>query len=325
MKRLIIDTSNIIFRTASGTNKSQASGFNGSASEQAGLAMHVSLMKINSYVRKFKPDQIAVTFEGAKNWRKDYTRSKECISGKLYKGNRVRTEDGAAIFELVNAFEELVRNHSTFTCLSHPRLEGDDLFAGFVQKYSGTSDEIIGVSGDKDFVQLLKHKNFTLINPDKDKPRLVEDVCGVNDAEFFMFEKAFRGDSGDNVMSAYPRVQKKRLQKCLADDYEMTKIMNETWKVTDPETQAVTEYNVGKLFEENNLLMNLEHQPQDIRQLITETIDHAESNLGKFSLGKFSQFCAKFGLEKISDNATTFAKVFSIRPPIQVNVIGFNF
>lgn len=308
MKRLIFDTANILFRVAAAHGRYNTTG---TPEEQAGLAMHMSLQSLNSYYKKFKPDQVAITFEGRDNWRKTYTASDACISKRGYKANRVKDPSMIPYFELMEAFEKLARQHTSLICLSHPLLEGDDIFAGYVQRFCAQGDTVTGVSGDKDFSQLLKYENFTLINPDTGKPRTLIDVCGVDDADYFMFEKAFRGDAGDNVMSAYPRVQKKRLAKCLNDDYELTNIMNESWTFTDPETKEETKYSVGALFEENNLLMNLEHQPPNIRKVIDETLDRGFIEMGKFNFFEFTKFCGRYGLKQIAENATSFSSMLS--------------
>lgn len=308
---MVVDTSNLLFRVAAARGKYNNTG---TPEEQAGLAMHISLQSLNKFYKQFKPDQVAVTFEGHMNWRKAWTASDKCKSKKIYKANRIKDSSMEPFFELMKSFEDLVRKHSSLVCLSHPMLEGDDVFAGYVTKYCEEGDEVIGVSGDKDFVQLLKHKNFTLINPDKGKPRTLIDVCGVDDADYFMFEKAFRGDKGDNVFPAYPRVQAKRLQKAMSDEYELTKIMNETWDFIDPETQEKTTYLVRELFEENNILMNLEYQPDHIKAIIKETIESAQHETGKFSFFEFTKFCGKFDLKQIAENGQQFADLFNASP-----------
>lgn len=300
-KRMIIDTANVLFRVASAHGKY---GPQGTPEEKAGLAMHIALNTLNKYYKQFRPDEVAVTFEGGQNWRKEYTKSMACKSQRLYKGNRVKDPSMIPFFELIKSFEELARDHTSVVCLSHPRLEGDDLFAGYVQRFAESGDEIIGISGDRDFVQLLKHQNFKLIDPETGKPRTVDDP------EFFMFEKCFRGDPGDNVISALPRVRKDRLIKSLTDDYEFTKLMNEQWTYKDPESGKETVYKTSELFEENQLLMNLECQPDDIKQLIQETLNHELEHHGKFSHFHFTKFCGKFGLKQIADNAQAFAEMF---------------
>lgn len=309
MRRMIVDTANLLFRVAAATQKFNNTG---TPEERAGLAMHTALNSLNKYYKQFKPDQLAMTFEGTENWRKAYTRSDACLSKKVYKANRTKDPSMIPFFELIKAFEDLARNHTSLVCLSNPLLEGDDIFAGYVQRFADAGDEVIGISGDKDFVQLLKHPNFVLINPDTGKPRTLVDVCGVDDPTYFMFEKAMRGDKGDNVFPAYPRVFKKRLQKCLEDDYELTKIMNETWSFEDPDTGEKVTHRVGDLFEENVLLMDLEAQPENIRKVIEETLDHELVHHGKFSHFHFTKFCGKYGLKQIAENSTAFANMFSV-------------
>lgn len=306
MRRMVVDTSNLLFRVVA-ANQDRDMG------DICGLAMHIAIHSIHKHYKKFKPDQVALTFEGNKNWRKDYTRSPKCISKKVYKANRVRDDSSIEQFiELISAFSTMVREHTSLICLSNPILEGDDLFAGYTQRFTAQGDEVIGISGDKDFVQLLKNENFTLINPDTSKPRTLIDTCGVDRADFFMFEKNFRGDSGDNVFSAYPRVLKKRLLKCIDDDYERAKIMNESWTFTDKESGEVREYRVGDLYEENRLLMDLEAQPDYVREAIDSTIDDALANHGKWSFFHFLKFCGKYNLERVADQASTFAEMFSL-------------
>ena len=309
MRRMVVDTANLLFRVAAAHGKYSPEG---TAEQRAGLAMHMSLNSLNKYFKQYRPDQVALTFEGAKNWRKDYTKSPQCLSKRGYKANRVKDDSMIPFFELIKSFEDLVRNHTSLVCLSNPVLEGDDVFAGYVQRFSEAGDEVIGISGDRDFVQLLKYDNFQLINPDTGKPRTLVDVCGVDDALFFMFEKAMRGDKGDNVFPAYPRVLKKRLLKCLEDDYELTKIMNETWSFKDPDTGAETEYRVGDLFEENMLLMSLESQPDYIKKIINDTLDHELVNHGKYSHFHFTKFCGKYNLVQIAENAQAYANLFSV-------------
>lgn len=309
MKRMIFDTSNVLFRVAMANSKYNT----GTPEENAGLAMHSALRSFNKHYKKFKPDEVAITFEGENNWRKAFTKSAACKSKKLYKGNRVKDDSMIPFFELITAFEDLARNHTSLVCISNPVLEGDDSFAAYVQHACELGDEVIGVSGDKDFVQLLKYPNFKLINPDKGVERTVLDVCGVDDPYYFMFEKAIRGDSGDNVMSAYPRVQAKRLKKALEDDYELTKLMNETWSIVDTDTQEKTTFLVSELFEENNLLMNLEMQPEHIRVIMKETVQEALANRGSFSFFHFNKFCGKFGLKSIAEDSASFVNLFSLK------------
>lgn len=308
MKRLIVDTSNLLFRVAAANNKHNS----GSVQDLAGLAMHSSLNTLKSFYRKVQPDQVALAFEGVDNWRKTYTASVDSVSKRGYKANRVKDDSVIPFFELIKSFEQLARQHTSLVCLSHPRLEGDDVIAGYAQHFSAKGDEVVILSGDKDFIQLLALPGVSLMNPDDGKLRGNDKKTGERiDPAYFMFEKCIRGDAGDNVMSAYPRVRATKIEAAFKDEYARTNLFNETWVFSDPSTGEKRTYRVGDIFKENELLMDLSKQPADIRQILTETIEHEVVHHGQFSLFQFQKFCGKYGLKKISEDATYFIELFS--------------
>lgn len=316
MKRLIIDTANILFAVAA-VNRDRTSG---TAEDRAGLAMHQALQTLKSHYNKHKPDQVAITFEGSKNWRKAHTRGErpeKAVSGRLYKGNRVRDDSMIPFFELMTDFEQLARNHTSLVVVQNEDLEGDDVFSAYARKYTARGDEVIGLSNDKDFVTLLQLPNFKLVKPDGTYRGFDKDTKEPIDPIFFMYEKAFRGDAGDNVLPAFPRVRVARLKKAFdgliaGNEYEHTNLMNETWEFTDPGTGEHKTFKVGDLYEENIILMDLINgQPADIQKLMTDTVDHAVIHHGTFSLFHFQKFCGKFGLKRISDEITNFIPLLS--------------
>jgi hypothetical protein len=300
---MIFDTPNILFRVHSANLANQK--HNSDEALNAGLAMHMGFRTVQSHFRKFNPDVVAFAFEGGKNWRKTYTTSSECVSKRKYKGNRVHTDSSKHFFELVDNFKEFVKNYTAALCLNAETLEGDDLIAGAAKRYSDLGYSVIIVSGDRDFVQLLRYKNVRLVNSDKGKDR----TC--DDPDYFLFEKCIRGDSGDNVMSAFPRVRSTRIEKAYRDEYERTNLMNETWSITDPETGEITKYRVGDLFEENKLLMDLDAQPEEIKKRIDAAIDFAVENRKSFSYFQFMKFLGKHELNAIADESTKYTQIFS--------------
>jgi hypothetical protein len=317
-KRLVVDIGNLFWRSVSAQQKYGPAD----ASDSAGLGLHMSLMSLRKHYNNIKPQKIAVVFEGKANWRKEYTKSEECYSKRLYKGNRVADPKMAVLFDVIKSFEDLARNHTSLTTLSHPKLEGDDLISGYARHFAAQGDEVVILSGDKDFVQDLDDPLITLLNPDTGKPRTLTDVCGVDDAGYFMFEKAFRGDGGDNVLPAFPRVRKTRLHKAygvkdgkvdaaLADAFELSNLFGSTWDFLDPDTGDKRVMSVEKMFEENNLLMNLRMQPDYVRDLITETITHESENHGQFNFFKFNAFLGKYKLVEIAERASDFVGLFS--------------
>jgi hypothetical protein len=307
-----------LFRVAAAHGKNY--GDSGSSADRAGLAMHMALVSLKSQYNRLKPDQVAVSFEGSQNWRKAYTRGERSevpVSQRLYKGNRVKDDSMIPFFELIADFERLVREHTSLVCLSHPQLEGDDVIAAYARKFSAVGDEVTILSDDKDFVQLLKLPNVRLVRPDGTVRGIDKDTKEPIDPEFFMYEKIFRGDVGDNVLPALPRVQSKRLKKAFdalkkGDTFEHSNLMNTTWDYTDTSTGQTRKLGVKDMYFENKMLMDLvDGQPKDIQELMEQTVDHAILHHGTFSFFHFQRFCGKFSLKRISEEASNFVPLFS--------------
>ena len=177
-------------------------------------------------------------------------------------------------------------------------LEADDLIAGFAEIYSD-NDKVIVITADKDMMQLLRYENVTLVDPTTGDHRTLQEWN--NDADFFMFSKQLRGDVGDNVQSAYPRLRATKIKEAYDDPFKRTNLLKETW--TD---QSGRTLEVGLLFEENELLMNLFKQPTCIRRKIFETIEDGMSHTGKFSHFQFLKILGKHQLKNVSKNFESF-------------------
>ena len=245
------------------------------------------------------------------SWRKKYTQSGECISGKLYKGNRrkkmspAEKEKYEKFQDHIQEFEEIMKIHTSAVVLAGDGLEADDLIGGVADILSLDDDnEIYIITADKDMIQCLKNPQVTLINPADGKARTLDDWDG--DADLFMFEKCIRGDTGDNVGSAFPRVRKTRIMKAYTDPLEHTNLMHETW--TDPTGK---EFVVKELFKENELLMDLSKQPEIIRKQIIQTILREMENPGSYSHFHFLKFLGKYEMKRVAAQLETFVPMLS--------------
>ena len=311
-KLLMFDATNIIHRTffaQEGSAKRQsakhtAQGLdndeNGLTEDQqmAGLAHYIALATLNKYYNRITPDRVVLTFDRS-NWRKAYTKSDQCLSGAVYKGTRRQNmsdkqQDAFRRFcEHINEFEDMMREHTGITVLAADGLEADDLMSGVVQMYHEEYDITI-VSADQDLLQLLRYESVTLIDPASGNARSLSEYN--MDADFFVFQKCIRGDVGDNVKSAFPRVRMTRIVEAYNDAFEYDKLMKEEW--TNAEGKKMV---VGDLFNENKLLMDLTAQPTEIKETIESAVEQGFNNPGKYNNFKFLKFCGKFGLRKVVD------------------------
>lgn len=303
MKYLVFDMTNLLYRTFF-ANKSQDDV------TIAGMAHHMALMTLNKYFKYYKPHKVIMCFDRP-SWRKEYTKSDECISGKLYKGHRRKKmspsekEKYEAFQDHIKEFESIMQIHTSAISLAADELEADDLIGGCVDVLTLDEDnEVIVVTADKDMIQCLQSDQVQLVNPADGKHRTLDDWDG--DAGLFMFEKCIRGDAGDNVQSSLPRCKKTRILKAYNDELERANLMHETW--TDPTGK---EFVVKHLFKENELLMDLSKQPERIKKIIIKTILDGMNDPGSYSHFHFLKFLGKYEMKKVAEQLEQFVPMLS--------------
>lgn len=296
---LMIDMSNLLHRTFYVNAKEEFDTL-------VPLAWHASMTTLNKYYKRYKPGKVVFVFDRS-SWRKEYTATDKCISKRPYKGTRRQnmTPSEKQRYDLFKAFigefEQLMRQHSGIICLAADRLEADDLMAAVTQIYQ--SAQIVMVSADKDLIQLLSNPNVRLMDPITQTYRTLDEWNG--DAGYFIFEKCVRGDTGDNVASAWPKVRSTKIEQAYKDEFARINFMQHEWQINrdgEPVTMVV-----GECFKENVLLMDLTAQPHDIRVLLNDTVHDGFTNLGKYSHFHFLKFFGKYGLKQLSKQLETYA------------------
>lgn len=272
-----------------------------------GMVFNTALVMLNRYFRQHKPDKMILAFDDGMSWRKKYTLSENCYSKLVYKGlrNKDMTDSQKEKYDIfknsIKDFYKLLKENSSIICMSENSLEADDIIAGFVQSFSD-DNEIVIISSDKDLLQLLINANVSLIDPNTDEKRTLEEYH--NDYRYFIFEKCIRGEKGtqkDNIEQAYPRLRKDKIKLAFDDSYKFEEIMHHTWKHVDGR-----EMEVKKLFIENKLLMDLTNQPDEIKEKIANSIIDGFNNIGSFSFTNFLQFCGTYKLIRVSETYKNF-------------------
>jgi 5'-3' exonuclease len=311
-RSLLIDANNLLYRVF-------FAQINESEDILTGMAAHGALWTMQKYYKLYPADEIVMAFDSL-SWRKLYTKDlNECVTYKKYKGTRRQNltqsqkEKMAAFDEHVQAFAEMLRTETSILVLQEKYLEADDLIAIYVQNNPDTQHVLI--STDKDYIQLLGKNNLTIIDPDSGKPRSLSEWN--NDPDLFMFEKCFRGDTSDNVMSSYPRLQSKKIVQAYTDEFLRENIMNHKFKVlVNSESGEIVEqeFNTRDVFEENDLLMNLYSQPEYIRNLANSSIEKSRETIGKFNYMKFVKYCGKHKLTNILERVDQFVPMLAAKP-----------
>jgi 5'-3' exonuclease len=325
MVYILVDTANTFFRARHVVR--------GNADEKVGMAMQIILNSVRKAWRDFNGTHVVFFLEG-RSWRKDaYAPYKRQRTEARAAHSPREAEEEKLFWETFDQFKDFVINKTNCTVLQHPRLEADDLIAGFIQSHP--DDSHIVISTDGDFAQLIapnvkQYNGVTQVTITHEgyfdeKGKYVIDKKtnlpkAIPDPEWLLFEKCMRGDTSDNIFSAYPGVREKGtknkigLREAFADrntkGYSWNNLMLQRW--TDHEG---AEQRVKECYERNKLLCDLTAQPEEIRTIITDTIKEAleqEKNISQVGI-RLLKFCAEYDLQRISDNVQSYADPLNAR------------
>lgn len=320
MNYIIVDTANTFFRARHVVR--------GDADIKIGMALHVTLASIKRAWQDFNGDHVVFCLEG-RSWRKDYYAP--------YKRNRAEArsaltekeaEEDKLFWETFDKFKEFITEKTNCTVMQNPRLEADDLIAGWIENHP--NDNHIIISTDSDFVQLIapnvKQYNGVAETTtthegifDKKGKRVIDNKTNlpkaIPDPQWLLFEKCMRGDPTDNVFSAYPKIRKNKLQEAFEDrknkGFAWNNMMLQRW--VDHNGQ---EHRVLDDYERNRQLIDLKHQPDDVKEIIVDTIktNAVRKNIDQVGM-RLLKFCGLFDLVKISEQAQSYADPLNAKYP----------
>ena len=327
MTHIIIDTANMFFRARHVVK--------GDLDTKVGMSMHIFLNSIKKCVNDFDGTHVVLCLEG-RSWRKDvyepYKKNRKAVRDAL---TPKEVEEDKVFWEAFDDLNTFLKDRTNCTVLQHDELEADDLIAGWIQHHP--NDEHVIISTDGDFAQLISPKvsqyngvsNVTITSEgyfdDKGK-RVVDKKTGKEKAapnpEWLLFEKCMRGDTSDNVFSAYPGVRVKGtknkvgLEEAFADKsnkgYAWNNLMLQRW--VDHEGQ---EHRVLDDYNRNVTLCDLTAQPENVKEKIKNTTsENAQpKNIKQVGL-RLMKFCAIYDMQRITDNAQAYAEPLQARYPV---------
>ena len=221
------------------------------------LVRHMVLNSIRTYRIKFVEDygELVLCYDSKHYWRKDVF--------PQYKSHRKKMRESSdfdwnTIFNTLNALKEELRENFPYKMLEVYGAEADDIIATICESQK---ENIMIVSGDKDFIQLQKYKNVKQWNPVQKK--MLKD----KNPDLYLKEHIIKGDRSDgipNVLSDDNSFVDKVRQKPL------TKKKIQSWVEHDfmdvaPNEQAKRNYH------RNTTLVDLSKIPQDLKDKIKET------------------------------------------------------
>ena len=326
MNYLLVDGLNMFMRA-------KHVGGKGTIDMKIGMAMHIMFNSINKCWREFDGNHIVLCLEG-RSWRKDFYTPYKANRRVIMDQRSVREqEDDELYFEAYDDMVKFFSEKTNCSVVQCEQAEADDMIATWIQQHPDDNHYII--STDSDFYQLLA-PNVTQYNGTTDQVVTLEGFKALKtgeevidkktnkpktpiEPEWVLFEKCVRGDSSDNVFSAYPgaRVKGTRnktgMREAFEDrntgGYNYNNFMLKRW--VDHEE---TEHRVKDDFERNKILIDLTEQPDEIKELCVTRMNEGKQKDPVANIGiHFMKFCAKWDLQRMSDNAQNYSGMLNGR------------
>ena len=325
MTYILVDTANTFFRARHAVK--------GDLDIKIGMSLHVTLNSVKKAWKDFNGSHVIFFLEG-RSWRKDYYAPyKRQRSDARAAHTEKEAEEERVFWETFDEFKNFVTEKTNCTVLQHPRLEADDLIAGWVQMHP--NDDHVIISTDGDFAQLIAsnvkqyngvsevtttHEGYFDAKGKRVKDKKTGEEKPAPNPQWLLFEKCMRGDTSDNIFSAFPGVRTKGtknkvgLQEAFEDrtskGWAWNNLMLQKW--VDHEG---VEHRVLDDYLRNKQLCDLNEQPEDIKQIIKETIDletSKEKNVSQVGV-RMMKFCASYELNKITDSIQQYVDPFNAR------------
>ena len=253
------------------------------------LLRHMILNSIRAYNVKFKAQfgEMIIAADAGHNWRRQVF--------PYYKANRRKNREKSEInwtvvFETLNKVREELKEHFPYRVIHVDGAEADDIIGTIVQEYGDTNEQILILSGDKDFVQLQRYMNVQQFDPVQKKWRK------TNDPDRFIKEHIMRGDTGDgvpNFLSADDTFVVGSRQKPISQK------KFDLWLDQDP--QVFCDEKMLRGYLRNQQLVDLNFIPADIKK---EVLAQFEEQKGKGRDKLFNYFIErrlKILLESINE------------------------
>jgi len=233
---------------------------NNSNDVEEDMLRHMILNSLRFHRAKFTEEygELVICCDGRNTWRRDVF--------PFYKRNRKETRaasgyDWNHIFETLNKIKSEINDHFPYKVVHLDRAEADDVIA-VLAKHWTRDENVLILSGDKDFMQLQKYKNVKQYSP------VLKKFLRTDNPQEFLFEHIVRGDTSDGIPN------------CLSKDSvfvsgerqsPITKKRLSEWM-----QKGKVDYKNGDIgFDRNRRLIDFDYIPEDLEKNITKSYEDA--------------------------------------------------
>lgn len=260
------------------------------------LVRHVILNKLRSIKQLYKGyGEMVIACDGKNNWRKKVF--------PYYKANRKKARDESeldwgSIFNSLNKIRDEIKENFPYIVIEIDTAEADDIIGALATKYGAqlnndSTEKIVVISGDKDFVQLQRFSNVEQYDPVRKKKIEHSDPIAM------LKEHIIRGDAGDGVPNFLSD------DRCLIDHVRQKKITEkrlEIWLAQDVDTFETT---LKRNFRRNEQLIDLGYTPKNISDASIEAYEQQKQTCG-IKRSKIFNYFIKHKLKNLMESIGEF-------------------
>ena len=235
------------------------------------LIRHMVLNSLRMYNVKFKEEygELVICTDDKNYWRRQifpyykYGRKKDREASDL---------DWNLIFETLNKVRDEIKENLPYKVIQIEHAEADDVIATICHKFgvqlnNSTTEKILILSSDKDFMQLQKFANVYQFSP------MAKKFLKTNEPEKFLREHILKGDRGDgipNFLSGDDVFVTSTRQKPVTE-----KKLN-SWLGQKPEDFC--DEAMLRNFRRNEMLIDLSKVPEEIQSKVLEVYGTVNEN-----------------------------------------------
>jgi 5'-3' exonuclease len=252
------------------------------------LVRHMVLTALRAFEKQYSPKygEVVLAYDSKHYWRKE--------EFPYYKQNRKKDREASdldwnAIFEVLNKIRDEIKTFFPYKVVEVYGAEADDVISTLttyqayrnikLQKEGKDAEEVLILSGDKDFIQLQKYPFVKQYNP------ILKKEIKHADPKAYAREHIIKGDKSDgipNFLSDADTFVVGKRQK------PISKKNLEKWVKLDPSAFCLTE-ETAQNYERNRKLIDLTCIPEHLATEIVSNYKALNSNERKVPLEYFQQ------------------------------------
>jgi 5'-3' exonuclease, N-terminal resolvase-like domain/T4 RNase H, C terminal len=253
---IIVDLSQVML-----SNLMVQIGNHTNAKIEENMVRHMVLNSLRTYRQKFSDEygEIVIACDNTNYWRKK--------AFPYYKANRKKSQekselDWKAIFECLNKIRAELKEFFPYRVIDIESAEADDIIATLSENYGQfAEDDILILSGDKDFIQLHVHSHVKQYDPVRKK------WITHNNPRQYLKEHVLKGDAGDGV----PNVLSS--DNCFVTGERQRPLTQKKIDVLIEQGENITDEIIKRNYFRNRELIDLSYIPKEIKAKIIESYE----------------------------------------------------